>query len=316
MLSASWDSAILDLATGDDPQGHGSSEHYWGSHEAHLNHAYDVCRQMTAQHSKSFFMASALLPYDKRRAIRALYAFCRKTDDIVDNGNTLLHPDSAELELENWRKTSLSNHPSHEDPIILAWTDARKRYKVPLRYAHQLVDGMRTDLTQTRYDNFESLTTYCYGAASTVGLMSMHIIGSETEESVRYAVKLGVALQLTNILRDVGEDWQMGRLYLPLDELAAFGLSETDISNGIVTAKWREFMRFQIERTRTIYEEAWPGIEMLSRDGRLSIAAAAVFYRDILTEIEDRDYDNFTQRAFVSKWDKLRVIPRLWLNYR
>lgn len=315
MLSASWDASILELAHEDDPNAHAHDHHVWDSHTAHLNHAYEVCRQITRHHSKSFFLASQLLPYEKRRAVRALYAFCRRTDDIVD-GDSLLGGDSAELTLENWRKSSLTTSRSTSDPVILAWTDARKRFHVPLRYAHQLIDGMRSDLSFTRYPDFESLTTYCYGAASTVGLMSMHIIGSEDEDAIRYAVKLGVALQLTNILRDIGEDWQMGRLYLPLDELSAFGLTETDIAEGVVTEKWRDFMRFQIERTRTIYTEAWPGIDMLSRDGRLSIAAAATFYRGILQDIEARNYAVFDQRAYVSNGQKLREIPRLWMQYR
>ena len=142
--------------------------------------------------------------------------------------------------------------------------------------------------------------------------MSMHIIGLESEEAVRYAIKLGVALQLTNILRDVAEDWQRGRLYLPLDELKEFGLSEADIEAGLVDDRWRNFMKFQIARARQIYDEAWPGIQTLDAGGRFSIAAAATFYRAILDDIKAHDYNVFTRRAYVGKWGKLRRLPFIW----
>ena len=146
--------------------------------------------------------------------------------------------------------------------------------------------------------------------------MSMHIIGFEDDEAIKYAVKLGVALQLTNILRDVAEDWQNGRLYLPQEDLDVFGLAESDIDNGIVDDRWRNFMRFQIARTRQLYEEAWPGISMLAPEGRVAIAAAAEFYRGILEDIETHDYDVFSRRAHVTKWGKLRRLPRLWWETR
>jgi len=196
--------------------------------------------------------------------------------------------------------------------VAFAWADARSRYGIPQRYAEQLIDGVARDMIQNRYQNFEDLSTYCYGVASTVGLMSMHIIGYEDEAAVRYAIKLGVALQLTNILRDVAEDWQRGRLYLPLDELQQFGLSEADIEAGTVDDRWRAFMQFQITRARQIYEEALPGIQMLDGGGRFSIAAAATFYRAILDDIEANDYDVFSRRAHIGKWGKLRRLPAIW----
>ena len=140
--------------------------------------------------------------------MRALYAFCRVTDDIVDCGG----PDRLER-LHEWRDLALDIHPSHNDLVALAWADTRHRFQVPIRYAEQLIEGVARDLTQDRYDTFEQLAAYSYGVASTVGLMSMHIIGHSHAEAVRYAVKLGIALQMTNILRDVGEDWRAGRLY-------------------------------------------------------------------------------------------------------
>ena len=272
-----------------------------------MQQAYDHCESITAYHSRSFHLASGLLKPEQRKAVRALYAFCRVTDDIVDD-----HEGDASTLLQTWRERALSWHPPRHDLVAFAWADARGRYGIPQRYAEQLIDGVARDMVQNRYQNFEDLSTYCYGVASTVGLMSMHIIGYEDEEAVRYAIKLGVALQLTNILRDVAEDWQRGRLYLPLDELQEFGLSEADIEAGIVDDRWRAFMKFQIARARQIYDEAWPGIQMLDASGRFSIAAAATFYRAILDDIEAHDYDVFSRRAHVSKWGKMRRLPSIW----
>ncbi len=272
-----------------------------------LDRAYRHCSVVTRQHSQSFSLASALLSPSKRRAVRALYSFCRTTDDIVDRANG-----KALEQLQEWRHRSLAWPVAPTDPVVLAWTDTRTRYHVPRRYAEQLIDGVARDLVQTRYQTFDELAGYCYGVASTVGLMSMFIVGFESDAAIPYAVKLGVALQLTNILRDVGEDWRLGRLYLPQQELAAFGLSEKDVERGQVDYRWRRFMGFQITRVRRLYEEAWPGIELLAPEGRLAIAAAAGFYREILKDIEDHDYDVFSRRAHVGGWGKIRLLPGLW----
>jgi phytoene synthase len=167
-------------------------------------------------------------------------------------------------------------------------------------------------LRQSRYDTFEDLTTYCYGVASTVGLMSMHITGFNSSAAIPFAVKSGVALQLTNILRDVGEDFRAGRVYLPQEELADFGLTEDYLAAGQIDNRWRAFMRFQIDRTRRLYAESQPGVALLHPDGRLAIAAAAGLYSAILDDIEAHDYDVFTRRAHVSGWGKLRRLPGLW----
>ncbi len=276
-----------------------------------LERAYAHCDAMTRSNSRSFYLASGLVPAEKRRALRALYSFCRATDDIVDRPN-----EGAEAALARWRRRAMSSDPAKDDPVALAWTDTRLRYRIPSRYAEQLIDGVARDLRQTRYATFEELALYAYGVASTVGLMSMHILGFSGEEAIPYAVKLGVALQITNILRDVGEDWRAGRVYLPAEELAAHGLSEEDVAAGRVDGRWREFMRFQIDRNRRLYAEAWPGIAMLSRDGRLAVAAAAEFYRAILGDIEAHDYDVFHRRSHVSCWGKLRRLPGLWWGCR
>ena len=164
------------------------------------------------------------------------------------------------------------------------------------------------------YESFDDLTTYCYGVASTVGLMSMYIVGFKTAEAVPYAIKLGVALQMTNILRDVGEDFRNGRIYLPQEDLDAYGITETDLASGIATPKWREFMKFQIFRTRQLYTEAAMGIKFLERDGQMSIGAASDFYQGILDTIEANNHDVFSKRASLSTWGKISRIPGLWLK--
>jgi len=275
-----------------------------------LVRAYKACEQITRQHSRTFYLASALLPLNKRLAARALYAFCRLSDDIVDNS---LHADRRE-KLNAWRKHILSFHPSDTDLVAVAWANTRTRFNIPTRYAEQLLDGVVSDLTKSRYETFDELASYAYGVASTVGLMAMHIIGFRGPEAIPYAVKLGIALQLTNILRDVSEDWDNGRLYLPQEDLRRFDITEADLAAGKVTPAWRRFMRFQIERVRCLYAESWPGIGLLEADGRFAIAAAADLYKAILDDIEVHDYDVFSRRAHLSAWGKLRRLPGIWLK--
>ncbi|MCX6044324.1 MAG: squalene/phytoene synthase family protein [Chloroflexi bacterium] len=280
-----------------------------------LTRAYADCEAITAEHSRSFHLASSLLPLEKRRATRALYAFCRITDDLVDRAT-----DDKYEQLLAWRRRVLVPNPPLDDLVAVAWTDARLRYRVPLRYAEQLIDGVTKDLDHVRYQTFADLAAYCYSVASTVGLMSMHIVGYAGPQAMPYAIKLGVALQITNILRDVAEDWRLNRLYLPQADLAMFGLQEEDVACGVagngVTARWRQFMHYQIERNRHLYREAMPGIAMLDPDGRFAIAAAAELYCGILDDIEAHDYDVFTRRACLSKWAKLRRLPGIWWRAR
>jgi 15-cis-phytoene synthase len=274
-----------------------------------LDHAYLECEQITRQHSKTFYVASGLLPYEKRRATRALYAFCRITDDIVDRA---VSQDERQTVLQNWRDDVMAEHPTSNDAVVLAWADARARFDIPTTYAQQLIEGCGRDLYQARYDTFGDLAEYAYSVASTVGLMAMHIVGFVGVEAVPYAVRLGVALQITNILRDVGEDWRNGRLYLPQEELNQFKVKESDIANGIVTPEWREFMRYQIRRNRELYAESIDGISLLHPNGRFAIAAAAKLYEAILLDIEAHDYDVFNRRASISTLGKVKRLPAIW----
>ena len=289
--------------------------HRIGADVTALDAAYRRCDEITRRHSRTFTLASALLPPAKRRAVRALYGFCRISDDLVDEGVG----ESAEVrleKLEDWRKRVLADVPPNNEPVAIAWADARARYGIPHGYAEQLICGVARDLCQSRYRTFDDLAAYAYGVASTVGLMAMHIVGFVSADAIPYAIKLGVALQLTNILRDVGQDWRAGRFYLPQDELKAFHLTEDDVAAGHVDDRWRRFMRFQIDRTRRLYDESYPGIALLNPDGRFAIAAAAELYRAVLDDVEAHDYDVFHRRAHIGAAGKLARLPGIWWRSR
>lgn len=309
---ANWENQLLALAGNlHHPSAHPLFS-YWAD-DASLSRAYIQAERITKAHSKSFHFASSLLPEEKRMAARALYAFCRTVDDIVDVSDPVLDRDSA---LNYWRRMVEHASFSDGDLVAAAWADTLTRYHIPRHYALQLIDGVARDLEQTRYQTFEDLATYCYGVASTVGLMSMYIVGFKTNDAVAYAIKLGVALQMTNILRDVGEDYRNGRLYLPREELAYFGIREDDIATGRVTDTWRQFMKFQLERTRQLYADSWEGVKLLEREGQLAIGAASVFYEGILDQIEKNDFDVFTRRASINTIGKISRIPALWLKIK
>ncbi len=273
-----------------------------------MRRAYELCAQAAKVGSKSFYLATSLLPAEKRDAVRVLYAFCRTVDDIVDGD---IEGDK-EQQLAYWRHV-VHGHipPAQDDPIALAWVDVLSGFHIPARYAEQLIDGVARDMVQTSYETFEDLSTYCYGVASTVGLMSMYIIGFRSTEALRYAINLGVALQLTNILRDVGEDQRNGRIYLPAKDLRDFGISAQDLADGKVTPRWIEFMKYQVFRVRDIYAEADLGIRYLDQDGQLAVAAASNFYSGILDQIEANGFDVFSRRASLNAWEKIKRVPAL-----
>jgi phytoene synthase len=307
-MQTQWEHQLIAMAgTAPQPSSTRPLFSYWAG-DAELQKAYRACSRITAEHSKSFHFATALLPEEKRSAVRALYAFCRTVDDIVDEPGAA----DQQFNLDYWRTIVQTASAPRHDLVATAWADTLTRYYIPPHYALQLIDGVARDLAQTRYASFEDLSTYCYGVASTVGLMSMCIIGFKSNEAIPYAIKLGVALQLTNILRDVGEDFRNGRVYLPQDEMNAFGISETDLESGQVTPRWRDFMRFQIDRTRKLYAESAPGIKMLEREGQLATGAASTLYSAILDVVERNDYDVFSQRASLGAWGKLSRVPALW----
>jgi phytoene synthase len=274
-----------------------------------LEEAFRRTEQITRQHSKTFFLATALLPREARQAIRALYAFCRATDDLVDNRGATLD------EVERWRAEV--NRPAREqrNPILLCWAIIRERFGVDGRYQDELIDGIAMDLWQRRYAAWADLERYCYLVGSTVGLLSMPIIGLARgvtfAEAAPHAIQLGIALQLTNILRDVGEDAERGRVYLPRADLARFGLTAGDILLGRHDDRFEALMRFEIARARGLYRAALPGIALLSPAARPAVGAAALLYRAILGRIEAIGYRVHSQRASTSAGQKLLMLPGL-----
>jgi len=278
-----------------------------------LENAYQTAEAITQEYSKSFHLATSLLPRSERRAVRALYGFCRATDNIVDDPQTTQHTD-----LNWWRSEVNRDWQFQHNPVLAAWAHTRQRYGVPQIYGDELIEGCEMDLTRSRYVTFAELERYCYCVASTVGLMAMHILGTTTgvdyEDAKPYAIKLGVALQLTNILRDVGEDARRGRIYLPQEDMQRFNVTEDDIMRSKLDERTIRLLQFEIERAYHLYEEAWPGIGFLADKARFSVAVAADVYRGILGKIISNGYNVFTQRAFLTRSEKLRRLPVIWVR--
>lgn len=277
-----------------------------------LADAYSLARDITRDASKSFYLATLLLPRRKRRAIQALYGFLRTTDNIVDDGG----PGATMAALERWRVRSRRPAAEQDHPVLLAWADTRNRHHIPQALAEELIDGVAMDLTIRRYATFAAIERYCYRVASTVGLMCLHIVGTAEDSpdalatATPYAIQLGVAMQLTNILRDVGEDASTGRIYLPLDEMREAGYSEAELLAGAITPAFRRLMEDQIARAASLYDASRAGIALLHPDSRFAIAAAAAIYRGILAKVVANGYDVFTRRAHLTLREKLLLLPR------
>lgn len=284
-----------------------------GDLDAALESAYLISDAITKDYSKSFYLATSMLPKAQRRAIRALYGFCRDTDNIVDDPQVAQHTD-----LNWWREAVNRPWQNQDRAVLMAWAHTRELNAVPFIYGDELIEGCEMDLTHSRYQTFAELERYCYCVASTVGLMAMHILGTATgveyEDAKPYAIKIGVALQLTNILRDVGEDARRGRIYLPLEDMARFQVSQDDILHGKLHERTIRLLQFEIERTYHLYEEAWPGIAFLTEKARFAVAVATDVYKGILGKIIENRYNVFTQRAFLTRSEKLRRLPSIWVR--
>jgi phytoene synthase len=284
--------------------------------------AYRACARVIREHSKSFYFSARLLPNGKRQGIMALYAFCRLSDDLVDRADRPAAQDPAQARrdaaqaLESWAALNHTLRTDHDDAVVAAWADTRLRCSIPRQLADDLISGVRMDLTVDRYDTWDDLWVYCYRVASTVGLMSMYVTGADTLHAVPYAVQLGVALQLTNILRDVGEDARAGRVYLPREDMERFGYTQDMLDAGAVNKEFIALMQFEIGRAHALYEAAMPGIAMLPRDSRVAVGAAAALYRRILDKIGRADYDVFRHRAHLSLGEKLKALPEVWWGAR
>lgn len=277
------------------------------------------CRQIVRTYARTFWLASRFLPADKRRAAFALYAFCRVADDIVDLRTREDVSDAAAL-LRRYRiglDDALAGRPG--DAVFRELAAAAQRYRVPGALLHELLDGVARDCAPTSFGTWSELSHYCEGVASSVGEMCTYVFGVHGDDATRvlaraHARTLGIAMQLTNILRDVGEDARNGRCYLPIEDLGQFGMSREQLLAGTVVAddSWKALMRFEIVRARALYEKALPGIALLAADTRRCAMACAVGYAEILGAIERMEYDNFRSRARLSARARANVLFTAW----
>lgn len=285
-----------------------------------------VCQRIVRQHARTFHLASIFLPPPKRRAAFALYAFCRVADDIVDRADRARCDGStadpgviaALAEHEQKLLETLAGRPS--DPVFSELHRVMGEFGVPAAVLSELMDGVAMDLKPVRYETWPELATYCEGVAASVGEMCTWVFGVQGDSQVRtvalrYARTLGLAMQLTNILRDVGEDARRGRCYLPLQDLATFGITASEILDGSLVAtdsRWQRFMQQQVARARALYEAAMPGIPLLAPDAQRCAWACAIGYSGILGAVERIGYDSLTQRARLGTSARLRVLARVW----
>lgn len=280
-----------------------------------LERAVAHCRDVTRTHSKTFYLGSRFFPAQQRRAVWAVYAACRDGDDIVDEASG----EAARAGLDAWwarMQAAFAGQPGpHPIDTALAW--AAQTYPIPLSAFAELHEGLRMDLEARDYHDMADLTLYCRRVAGVVGFMIAPISGYEGgERTLDHALKLGQAMQLTNILRDVGEDLTRGRVYLPAGLLAEYGVSRADLERGEVTPEYRALMRHLSELARMWYAEGRAGIPCLNGRARLAVAAAARAYEGILDDLARGDFDNFGRRAHVSSTRKLLLLPRAWWEVR
>jgi phytoene synthase len=267
--------------------------------------AYRYWRWLTDSAHSHFGLGLKILPKPKRRAMEAVYAFCRAVDDVVDLGDQA----AAKRELDLWRReleTCQKGCATH--PITVALQEAIRHYEIPMAHFEAILSGVEMDLTKKRYANFGELQLYCEPVAAAVGLTSIRIFGCRHPASQRYANALGIALQLTNILRDIQPDRARGRVYLPQEELARFGLSEESLKDGNSSESFQRFMAFQVERAKEFFQQAAQA-RRESREGRILIPAQimAGVYRRLLSRIEELHYDVLAHQVSVPRGEQLRI---------
>lgn len=278
------------------------------------------CERVVREHARTFALASRLLPAEKRRAAFALYAFCREADDLVDNAPVDSQV-ATSARLDDYRRRldqALSG--SGDGAVFREVARVVREYGVPGNPLHELLDGVARDLCNPRYETWDALEKYCQGVASSVGEMCTHVFGvpggeEQRARAVRYARTLGVAMQLTNILRDVGEDAVRGRCYLPAEDLRMFGLSVNDVFHNDELSRddrWRHLMVFEIARARSLYRVARPGIALLARDAQNCATACATGYAEILSAIEAQNYNTLSSRARVSRFARVGILWDAW----
>lgn len=270
------------------------------------------CQQKAAQSGSSFYYSFLFLPPDRRRAITALYAFCREVDDVVDETSDA---QVAHTMLAWWRKEvaqMLAGHPTH--PVTQALQPFVASYGLRGEHLQAVIDGMEMDLTQTRYLDFIALERYCWHVASVVGLMSARIFGFTDERTLEYAEKLGLAFQLTNIIRDVGEDARRGRIYLPIAELQQFAVPASDILNAKHTEAFEQLMRFQCERAQRYYDDALALLPPQDRRSQRAGLIMASIYRALLVEIERDGYRVLKHKISLTPLRKPWLAWKTWVR--
>ena len=275
-----------------------------------LDLAYDHCGRIARSEAKNFYYAFRTLPSAKRRAIYALYAFCRMCDDAADEERPA---DDKRRLLQSIRlKLEQSRNGGPPGLVFTALRDAIDRFGIPLQHLEAIIDGVELDLTKTRYESFEDLRRYCYGVASAVGLVCIEVFGYTDPRASEHAIDLGLAMQLTNIMRDLKEDAERGRIYLPLDEMASFGYTESELMSGETNGAFRSLMGFQVERARRYFESGRRLLPLLPAQSRACPAVLLGFYSAILDRIEASGFDVYRRRVRLSSTEKLLLLARLW----
>ena len=268
----------------------------------------EYCQQKTVQSGSSFYYSFLFLPPERRRAITALYAFCREVDDTVDD---CTDQSIARIKLAWWRQevsTMYAGTPSH--PVMLALQPHLAIYNLQQQHLQAIIDGMEMDLDQTRYLEYPAMQKYCWHVASVVGILSASIFGVTDPKTLAYAEKLGLAFQLTNIIRDVGEDARKGRIYLPVNELQQFGVTAADLLNARHSDKFENLMRFQVQRAQAIYDDAFALLPKQDRRAQRPGLMMAAIYRTVLSEIERDHFQVLKQRI------SLTPLRKLWLAWK
>lgn len=289
-----------------------------GIFEPALRESYELCRQLNAEHGKTYYLATLLLPPAKRPYVHALYGFARYADEIVDDLESTLTETEKAHQLNVWGDEFLAKFDSGQtdDPVCLAVLDTVRRWRIPREHFEAFLHSMTMDLTITEYQTYEDLYEYVYGSAAVIGLQMVPILEPTNQEAYKFATDLGVAFQLANFIRDVGEDLERGRVYLPLKELAQFGVSRADLEARIATPEIKSALKFQIARVRQLEESSRAGIAMLGAPAQPCIETARILYCGIVNAVEDIDYEVFDKRAAVSLWRRLKVALPAYMQAR
>jgi phytoene synthase len=286
-----------------------------------LRASYTECKRLNSLHGKTYYLATLLLPPAKRPFVHALYGFARYADEIVDDLASPLSDQEKADALEKWGQGVLADIKSgtSSDHIGCALVDTINRFNIPISYFQAFLHSMTMDLTVSEYQTYEDLMEYVYGSASVIGLQMVPILGMtgvDNEGALACAQRLGTAFQLANFIRDVGEDLERGRVYLPIEELRAHGVSSEMLEERVVTPQIKAALKEQIARVRDLQRQATPGIELLAPESRACIEAASELYCGIVDEVEKIDYEIFDKRAKTSTWRRIKVAAPAYVRAR